>query len=81
MANLPEIRSELQEIFRKELHNPEMELRMEMRVADLEGDLESEGHEEILRACQEHWGLKFSPSEIGRIETVGDLAKAILAKA
>lgn len=80
MATLPEIRTELQEIFRKELHNPEMELRMEMRVGDLEGDLETETHDEIMRACQEHWGLKFSPSEIGRIETVGDLAKAIQAK-
>ena len=80
-TSLPEIRSELQAIFRKELHNPEMELRFEMRVGALEGDdVETDAHDALLHACEEHWGVEFSDSEIRGIRTVRDLADAILAK-
>lgn len=79
MPDAKSLQAELQQIFRNELHNPAIVLEPDMRTGAIEG-WDSFANVEILLACEERWGFRFSAAEIDRMRTFGDLLAAVAAR-
>ena len=79
LPELQGVRSEVLEIFRRELRDPALEMRPEMETGSVDG-WDSFANVEILLACEARWGIQFSASEIDRIRSFGDLVCAVGAK-
>ena len=74
-----DLQAAVAEIFRTELKDPSIELRLDMETGALEG-WDSFANVAILMACEERWNLQFTPSEIDGIRCVGDLVAAVRRK-
>ena len=67
------------DIFRRELRDPALVVESEMETGSIDG-WDSFANVEILLACETHWGIHFTASEIDGIRSFGDLVRAVEAK-
>ena len=69
----------LREIFRDVLNEPALELTDETTAVDLPG-WDSLAHINTLFAIEETFGIQFHTGEFARLESIGDLKRALAAK-
>ena len=70
---------ELQALFSALFEDAALTLSASMQTGDLPG-WDSFKNVEILMACEERWGLRFSSTEMDGLVTTGDLAACIARK-
>ena len=80
MATEANIYADLTVIFRDIFMRDDMALTPELTARQVQG-WDSFKQIEIIMACEEKWGIKFSTRELDSLRCVGDLAKLVGVKA
>jgi acyl carrier protein len=75
----PEIYTQLTEIFRDVFMREDMTLAAPMSAKDVQG-WDSYKHIEIIIGIEEHYGIKFHTKELDKLQNVGDIVQAVMAK-
>jgi len=73
------IDTRLEEIYRSVLQNPTLQLRPDMRRIDVAG-WDSTTHIKLVLEVEKQFNIRFSPSDIAKFSTVGELGKLIMVK-
>jgi acyl carrier protein len=73
------VHDRLQDIFREVLNDPALELTDEITAGGLPG-WDSLAHINVLFAIEETFGIQFLTGEFRRLESIGDLKRALAAK-
>jgi acyl carrier protein len=76
----PQIYARLTEIFHDVFDEDSIELTPELSAKDVDG-WDSLAHIRLILTVEKAFKIKFSTSEIGKLENVGDLVKLIEARA
>jgi len=70
----------LNQIFKDVFLRDDIELRPSLMAKDVEG-WDSFKQLEIIMACEESFNIKFKTSELDSLQSLGDLASLVIAKA
>ncbi|MFY9853398.1 MAG: acyl carrier protein [Terracidiphilus sp.] len=76
----PQIYARLAEVFRDVFDEDSIELKPELTAKDVDG-WDSLAHIRLILTVERTFKIKFSTSEIGKLENVGELVKLIKARA
>jgi acyl carrier protein len=76
----PEIYSRLTEIFQKVFDEDDIKVTPQLAAKDVDG-WDSLTHIRLIMTVEKAFKMKFSTSEIGKLENVGSLAAVIKARA
>jgi acyl carrier protein len=68
--------SDINQIFRDILDNPEIQLNDHTTAKDVE-DWDSLNHIQIVVAIEKHFGIKFTAQEIQQWQNVGDICNSV----
>jgi acyl carrier protein len=74
-----DIMSELGEIFRDVLDQPELALSRASNASNVDG-WDSLAHVNLVTAVQKHFGVKFALGELEELKNVGEMADLIVRK-
>ena len=77
--NLQEIQSKLNVVFQDVFDDDELVVTPDYSAEDVDG-WDSLTHIRLVLTTEKAFGVKFSTSEVGQLETVGDLIKLIQSK-
>ena len=72
------ILQDISEIVRNITENPNLELSEDMNAQDVEG-WDSLSHVQIIYQCEAKWNVRFTLSQLGNLNTVGDLVNGIIS--
>jgi acyl carrier protein len=79
MSSEQDVYTALAEVFSDVFLRDDITLKPELTASDVDG-WDSFKQIEIVMACEERFGIKFSPRELDSMESLGDLVRFILAK-
>jgi acyl carrier protein len=65
--------AKLQDVFRTEFHQPDLQLKESMKAGDIEG-WDSHRQISIILACEETFGVTLKTREINAMENIGEMA-------
>ena len=76
---LQEVISQVNDIFKRELDNDDIEVKYETTANDIE-EWDSLTHIQLVVAIEKHFKIRFTSSEIQGFKNVGEMSEAIVKK-
>ena len=77
--NKESLDKKLEEVFRENFDDEDLCISDEMEASDIE-EWDSLSHITLIVATEEAFGVRFSPSEIEKLNNIGEFKKLIMSK-